>query len=217
MKNITVKIEDKAELIGFLKTIGTECRFITMDTETMVENMPKTNNPYWGTIKLCKRNGFVNADFVTAVEKRYAEMNGLSPADVTYTPGKVWYHHVMTDDNKPLCLCESNNPNKKTGVVGKYLQFFPLRNLGETTYIHPTLGKLSTKQIKEMEDRFYANNSPAWKPRVITLSIDSIRSISFRRIKMLNDTVSRLTGRLAKWNKVVVDTKPVEATPMVAA
>ena len=201
MTNTTVKIENKAELIDFLRTIGTECRFVTVETETPVENMPKRGNPFWGTVKVARRNGFVNADFVSAVEKRYAELNGLTAADVVYTPGKVWYKHVMTEGGKPLCLCEhQKDPNKK------YLQLFPLRNLGETIYLHPTLGKLSKEQVKDMEGRFYKNNSPEWKPRVITLAIDSIRSITFRKVKLLNETASRLAGRLSQWKGVRVST-----------
>jgi len=211
----TITIENKAELVGFLKSIGTECRFVTVDTETVVKNMPKTGNPYWGTVKIARRNGFVNADFVKAVEKRYAEMNGLDQKDVTYTPGKVWYHHVMTAENKPMCLCEGNQPNKKTGRIEQYMQIFPLRNLGETLYVHPRLGKLSKEQIKDMEGRMYADNSPEWKPGVITLAIDSIRTVTFRKVKLLNDTASRLAGRLAAWKNTRVST--VKPARVVAA
>lgn len=202
----TIKIENKAELVGFLKMIGTECRFVTVDTETKVENMPKRGNPYVGTVKVCRRNGFVNADFVAAVEKRYAEQHGLNKKDVTYTPGSVWYRHVMTEEGKPLCLCEHQKTPEK-----KYMQMFPLRNLGETIYVHPTLGKLNKEQIEEMEGRMYANNSPEWKPTVITLAIDSIRSVTFRKIKVTNDLVTRLTAGLARFKGLRVSTAKPEA------
>lgn len=198
----TVTIENKAELIGFLRGIGTECRFVTLDTETKVENMPKTGNPYWGTVKVCRRNGFVNASFVQAVQKRYAELHGINPKNVTYTPGEVWYRHCMTGEGKPLCLCEHKKKPEQ-----KYMQIFPLRNLGETIYVHPTLGKLSQAQVKDMESRMYENNSPEWKPAVITLAIDSIRSVTFRQIKLLNDTVSRLADGLARFKGLRVSTR----------
>lgn len=206
----TVKIEDKNELIEFLRSIGSECRFVTVETETIVKNMPKTGNPYWGTVKVAKRNGFVNADFVRAVEKRYAELNGLTPSDVEYTAGTTWYVHCQTENGRPMCLCEHKKDHSK-----KYLQLFPLRNLGETVYVHPTLGKLSKEQIKDMEGRMYADNSPEWKPGVITLAIDSIRTITFRKVKLLNDTVSRLAGRLAHWKGTRVST--VKPAKVVAA
>jgi len=208
MKDI-VKIENKHELIGFLRALGTECRFITLDTETLVENMPKKGNPYVGTVKIARKNGIVNMDYVTAVEKRFAEQHGMKASEVTYTPGKIWYKHCQTVDGKPLCLCEGNTINTQ----GKnYLQFFPLRDLGETIYVHPTLGKLNKQQIADMEGRFYAKNSAPYKPTVITLGIDSIRSVTFRKIKMLNETVSRLTGRLNRFKGAVVSTeKPKKA------
>ncbi len=226
----TVKIENKQELVGFLRAIGTECRFVTVDTETVVENMPqgrntgrkvaspktgkpineKIANPYVGTVKIARRNGFVNADFVTACEKRYAELNGLKPSDVTYTPGEVWYNHCMTGEGKPLCLCEHKKDNNR-----KYMQFFPIRNLGEPIYVHPTMGRLTPDRVKEMEGWMYADNSPEWKPGIITLAVDSIRTITFRKVRLLNDTASRLAGRLSKWKGVRVSTKA--PLPVVAA
>jgi hypothetical protein len=202
MKDI-VKIENRVELIGFLRALGTECRFITVDTETPVKNMPKTGNPYWGTIKIARRNGIVNMDYVTAVEKRFAEQHGLDKKDVTYTPGSVWYKHCQTEGGKALCLCEGNTVKTK----GKYyLQFFPLRDIGETVYVHPTLGTLSKDQVKDMEGRMYDRTKVPFKPNVITLEIDSIRSVTFRKIKLINETVSRLTGRLSRFKGAVVST-----------
>jgi len=199
---MNITIEDKAELVGFLRGIGTACRFVTVDTETQVKNMPKTGNPYWGTVKVCRRNGFINANFVSAVQKRYAKLHGLNPKDVTYTPGEVWYRHCATGEGKPLCLCEHKaNPRKK------YMQIFPLRNLGETIYVHPTLGKLSRAQVKDMESRMYVSNSPEWKPEVITLAIDSIRSVTFAKVKLTNDTATRLAGGLARFKGLRVSTR----------
>lgn len=226
----TVKIENKNELVGFLRAIGTECRFVTADTETEVKMnkfqltgrkviSPKTGkpinekraNPYLGTIKVARRNGFVNANFVKAVEKRYAEMFGLDVKDVEYTPGSTHYVHCQTEEGKPLCLCENKNDPSR-----KYMQFFPLQNIGETIYLHPTLGRLNAAQIKDMYDNWVTEEErEEWKPRVIVLSIDSIRTITFRKIKMLNDTATRLAGRLAKWKgtKVSTGSSKVEIVP----
>lgn len=225
-ENKTIRIDNKAELIGFIRSIGNECRFVTVNTETEV-SMPKgkptgrkvpspktgkpinekTPNPYHGTIKVARRNGFVNANFVTAVEKRFAELSGIPQSDVTYTPGETWYIHCHAEDGSPLCLCEH-----KTEPERKYMQFFPLRNLGETTYIHPTLGKLTEAQVKDM----YANwvpedENPEWKPRVIVLDMDSIRMITFRKVNMLNDTFSRIAETMSKWKQTKVSTRPPRA------
>lgn len=213
MKQV-IKIEDKAELVGFLRGIGTECRFVTLDTETLVRQR-KTGNPYYGTIKIAKRNGLVGMNFVKACQRRYAELHNLNAKDVEYQPGTVWYIHCHTEDGQPLALCESKKATKRTGKIEKYLQYFPLRDLGQTIYVHPILGRLTKEQIDDMYARFVPEDDrEEWKPDVITLEIDSIRSITFRKIKMLNETVSRLVGRLARWKKTRVDTRPA---PVVAA
>jgi len=231
MKNETIKISDKNELADFIKFIGTETRFITVNTETEID-MPKSKNtgrkilspktgkpinekqanPYAGTIKIAKRNGFVNANFVTAVEKRFAELNGIPVKDFTYTPGKTWYQHCQTEDGKPLCLCEhQQDPSRK------YLQIFPLRNLGETIYIHPTLGKLTANQIKDIYDNWVSEDeNPEWKPRVIVLSFDSIRMITFRKINLLNETFSRIASTMTKWKKTRVSTRPAPTVEVEA-
>lgn len=206
----TIKIEDRAELVGFLRGIGTEARFITLDTETIVK-MRKTGNPYLGTVKIAKRNGLVGVDFVRACERRYAKQNNLPAADVEYTPGETWYVHCMTENGKPLPLCQNKKDQTK-----KYLQFFPLRNIGKTIYVHPTLGRLTDEQVADMYARFVPENErEEWKPVVITLGIDSIRSATFRKIKMLNETTTRLLGRLSRWKGIRVDT--ARPAPVVAA
>lgn len=227
MKNTTIKIEDKAELIGFLRSIGTECRFICVTTETEVKmNMarntgrkvksPKTGklinekepNPYYGAIKVARRNGFVNADFVKMVEKRYAAVMGIPVDDVTYTPGGTWYQHCQDENNRPLCLCEHQEDTTR-----KYLQMFPLRNLGETTYW--LNGRQMTEDKIAKMYRFWIteDENPEWKPRCIVLAIDSIRSITFRKVHLLNETFSRIASTMAHWKATRVSTRrhvPVE-------
>ena len=223
MKNETIRIEDKSEVADFLRSIGTECRFVTVNTETEVGKMPKgkptgrkipspktgkpinekTPNPYFGTVKVARRNGFVNANFTKAVEKRYAELTGTPIEDVSYEAGTTWYQHCQTEDGKPLCLCEhQQDPTRQ------YMQFFPLRNLGETVYIHPTIGKLSAEQIKDMYDNWVSEDqNPEWKPRVIVLDMDSIRKITFRKINLLNETFSRIASTMSKWKRTRVSTR----------
>lgn len=221
MKNETIRITDKSQLADAIIAAGVECMFGVADTETPVE-MRKFNltgrkiispvsgkpinekvlNPYLGTMKIARRNFFVNANFVTACEKRYAELNGLDKKDVEYTPGTTHYIHVQTADGKSLALCHHKDDPQR-----QYLQVFPLRNLGETIYVHPTMGRLSKEQVEDIYDNWVTEQErEEWKPRVIILKMDSIRSLSLRRVKILNDTVSRLTGRLSKWKGTRVST-----------
>ena len=228
MKNETIRITDQSQLADAIIAAGTECMFGVANTETPVEmrkfNLtgrripsPKTGklinekalNPYLGTMKVARRNFFVNANFVTACEKRYAELNDLPKESVEYTPGTTHYVHAQTTDGKPLALC-----HHKEDVNRQYLQVFPLRNLGETIYVHPTMGRLTADQISDMYENWVTEQErEEWKPRVIILKLDSIRSLSLRRVNILNDTVSRLTGRLSRFKGLRVSTAPL---PVVA-
>ena len=63
MKNV-VSISNKLELVGFIRSIGTQCRFVTLTTETEVDmvkkhRITKIPNPFLGTIKIARRNGFL--------------------------------------------------------------------------------------------------------------------------------------------------------------
>lgn len=225
MKNVTIKIENKQELIGFLRSIGTETRFITVTTETEVDQnktrltgrlIPSTaksqkgkliherqQNPYWGAIKVSRRNGFVNADFVKMVEKRYAEIMGVSVSDVEYTPGGTWYQHCHDENNRPLCLCEHQKDHSR-----KYLQMFPLRNLGETTYWLKGQ-KMTQEQVSDMYENWVTEKERTeWKPVTIVLAIDSIRCITFRKVNLLNETFSRIANTMARWKDTRVSTRP---------
>lgn len=230
MKNETIRITDVSQLADAIIAAGVECMFGVADTETPVEmrkfNLtgrkivsPKTGkpinekvlNPYLGTMKIARRNFFVNANFVTACEKRYAELNGLDKNDVEYTPGNTHYVHAQTADGKPLALCYHKEDPRR-----QYLQVFPLRNLGETIYVHPTMGRLAAEQVNDIYNNWVApEEREEWKPRVIILKMDSIRSLSLRRVKILNNTVSRLTGRLARFKGLRVST--TAPLPVVAA
>jgi len=137
-------------------------------------------------------------------------LNDLPKESVEYTPGSTWYNHVQTTDGKPLCLCQHKEDPQR-----QYMQLFPLRNLGETVYVSPTLGRLTKEQVKDMYSNWVTEQErEEWKPRVIVLDLDSIRTLSLHRVKILNDTASRLVGRLSKWKGIRVST--AEPLPVVA-
>jgi len=181
MKN-TVKISDKMEMVGFIRSIGTECRFVSMVTETELP-MNKTNNPWYGTVKLSHRNGLVNVNFVKSTERNLTEQNGEK---TTYVAGSTWYHHEQTVNEKPLPLCVHNKDNSRF-----YVQYFPHRTIGINRYFLKGR-ELSTSEVEQMKPFIKVQPKSDFKPLVITLSIDSIRSLRSRRVNMLNQTVSRI-------------------------
>ena len=178
--NSTIQLNNETEMVGYLKSLGTECRFISMLTETEVK-MRKTANPFLANggkvVKVARRNGLVNVNFVGAVERRLAEALGLKPSEVEYEAGTSWYVHVMTDENKPMALCV----DKKTGTK-HYLQYFPHRNLG-TKYFWNGV-EMTPEQITQMKTFEPEQKESEFKPRVITLAMSSIRTLKFRKVEV---------------------------------
>ena len=178
----TIKIQDKNEMVGFIRSIGTECRFVSMVTETSLP-MNKTNNPWYGTVKLSHRNGLVNVNFVKSTSRNLTELTGVK---TTYEAGSTWYVHEQTVDEKPLPLCVSKKDDKKF-----YIQYFPHRTIGMNRYFLNGR-ELTSAEVEQMKPFIKTQTKSDFKPLVITLSIDSIRQLRSRRVNMLNETVSRI-------------------------
>ena len=175
------------EMVGFIRSIGTECRFVSMVTETEVK-MRKTGNPFVGAVKRSRRNGLVNINFVTAVEKRLKELTGKA---TEYVAGSTWYEHTMTEDGRPLPLCVHKKDNRKF-----YIQYFPHRTLGRNEYFLNGR-RLTETEVSQMKTFITPDNRAEHKPAVITLAMDSIRELRARKVAMLNDTVSKIASHLS--------------------
>jgi len=206
-KTSTVTIQDKNEMVGFIRSLGTECRFVSMVTETPVK-MRKTGNPFAsGVIKLSRRNGLININYVEAVKRNLAEANDGNK--VEYIPGETWYTHAQTDDGKALPLCVHKKDTKK-----HYLQYFPHQTLGRNEYFFNGV-KMTPEQVAVMKTFVQEDNRADFKPTVITLGIDSIRVLKARRVQMNNSLVSRITNRLAGFKNVPANIE--ENKPAIAA
>ncbi len=161
-------------MVGFLKSVGTECRYVSMITVTEVK-MRKTGNPYLGAVKVSNRNGLINVNFTNSVERRVAESLGISPTQVEYTPGKTWYKHLQTAEGKPLALCVHQSDEGKY-----YLQYFPHK--AKSVYLFKgeliAYEKLAPFVTEKEQNEF--------KPVVITLALKSIRQVKFRKLTFKN-------------------------------
>ena len=127
-------------MVGFLKTIGTESQFISMLTVTS-PSMRKTRNPFLGVLKVSRRNGLLNVNFTSAVERKVAEHFGLKPSEVEYIPGKTWYKHLQTAEGKPLALCVHQKDSSKY-----YLQYYPHKSI--TKYVMPDGTPVTEEQLQ---------------------------------------------------------------------
>jgi len=141
-----------------------------MITETQVK-MRKTNNPFIGTVKVCHRNGLVNVNHEKRVNRRMVE-SGLDPLYVT---GETWYVHETTTEGKTISLCQSKKDNNV-----KYLQYFPHRNLSTKYRLNGR--ELTQDEVVTMKTFIPVVVTKEFKEPVITLKMESIKTIKFRRL-----------------------------------
>jgi hypothetical protein len=187
---MTIKISDKNEMVAFLKMIGTGSQFVSLKTETAVK-MRKTNNPFVGAVKVTKRTGLVNVDFIAAVRRRMAELQQVAFSETEYEAGSTWYKHVSTEEGKSLPLCVHQKDERKF-----YLQFFPLHSRDTKYFLNNR--ELSLEEINQMKTFITEQERNEFKPIVITLAIDSIREMRAKSITILNKTVNRLAQRMSQ-------------------
>lgn len=167
MKNQTVKMIDTLEMVGFLKTNGTACRFVSL----LIDTAPKLRKdcPFVGVRKVASKIGLLNANYNTSVRRKIAEKLGVELSEVEYPNGEVWYEHLKTADGKNLPLVVN-----KTKQDGKhYLQYFPHKS----THKYVTA---NGEEIKEaaLEPYFYKQSErPEWKPCVISIDLANVRQL----------------------------------------
>ena len=165
MNKTVFQIQSHLEMVGFIKANGTACRFVSMVSETPVKNI-RAACPYKGVLKISRKRGMINVNYVASVERKIAANLGVEPKEVEYTPGEVWYEHLTTIDGKALPLVI----NKKKGDGEYYLQYFPTSS--ENVYKIPS-GEVVTKE--QLEPYFYKESKKDFKPTVISIKVANIK------------------------------------------
>jgi len=187
----TVKITDPLEMVGFIRTNGTACQFVSMLTVT--EPKLKVSCPFKGVTKVSRRNGLLNVNYNTAVRRRISKALGVPLADVEYTNGAVWFAHeiMMLGDEKknlPLVFHATKNDGKK------YLQYFPLRSK-QTRYVLPNGEEVSEEQLKPY---FYAKSErEEYKPNTCVFKIESIKELRASGVVIQTDETEDAEANLA--------------------
>jgi len=127
-KNV-VQMVSVLEMLGFIKTNGTACRFVAILSKTPVVKI-KAGNPWGasaksknGLYKVSRKIGIVNANYNTSVCTRIAAKLGVELSQVEYQNGETWYEHLKTIDGKNLPLVQHKDEAKRDGQY--YLQYFP--------------------------------------------------------------------------------------------
>jgi len=163
--NKVVKMINTLEMVGFIKTNGTQCRFVSLMSNTPVVKIKK-DCPYKNVRKVSKKIGLLNANYNTSVRNRIAEKLGVKLNEVEYTNGEVWFKHLQTEDSKNLPLVV----NKEKNDGKHYLQYFP--HSSTSKYVSETGEEIAEELLKPY---FYKESvRPDFKPCVIGIDLANI-------------------------------------------
>lgn len=187
MKTI-VEITNHLEMLGFIKSNGTQCRFVSLISET--EPKLKQDCPYKGVVKVSKKQGMVNVNYNTSVKRKVAEKFGVEIKDVEYENGKVWYKHLTTADGKSLPIVV----NKKTPENGNfYLQFFPTKSVN--VYRLPNGDMVDEAKL---EPYFYSRGERSeFKPCVIAIGLENVKQLRASGVIMTTEDAEQAEEALA--------------------
>lgn len=190
MSATIVNITSPLEMAGFIKSNGTQCRFVSVLTRTPVTKMKK-NSPYKGVLKVSRKIGLVNANYNTSVRNRIAEKLGVQLSEVEYDNGNVWYQHLNTADNKPLPLVEHKDIAMRQGKL--YLQFFPQKSVN--SYVMPNGEPVLEAALKPW--LYKESERPDFKPAVIVVGLENVMEIRASGVIMQAEDIDEAEKALA--------------------
>ena len=174
MEKTIVQITSELEMLGFIKTNGTQCRFVAIVTKTPVVKI-RVGNPWGagkskdGLYKVSRKMGIINANYNTSVRRRLAANLGVELAEVEYTNGEVWYKHLSTVDGKALPVVV--HAKKETGE--HYLQYFPQKS--SSAYVNEAGEVVADIDV---ESWLYAEKErEEYKPAVIAVNLKNVKEI----------------------------------------
>ena len=175
-----VKMVSSLEMLGFLKTNGTACRFVSILTKTPVVKI-KVGNP-WHVIKsgkvqgecnlfkVSRKIGIINANYCSSVEKRIAEKLGVAKSEVEYVPGETWYQHLIDATGKSLPVVEHKDETKRGEF---YLQYFPQKS--ENAYCNAAGEPVSETEVAKWA--YAESERPDFKPAVIAVKLSNVHQL----------------------------------------
>jgi hypothetical protein len=165
------------EMLGFLKTNGTQCRFVAITTKTPVVKIRK-GNPWnagkdteSGLYKVSRKFGIINANYNTSVRNRIAERLGVKLGEVEYENGECWYVHLTTQDGKALPVVQHKDEAKRDGQY--YLQYFPHKSTN--AYCNEAGEPVADAEVKPWLYR--ESERPDFKPAVIAVKLGNVKQL----------------------------------------
>ncbi len=176
MSKTVVSMMSELEMLGFLKTNGTECRFVAITIKTPVVKI-KVGNPWnagakteSGLFKVSRKLGIINAHYNTSVRNRIAEHLGVKLSEVEYESGETWYEHLTTSDGKALPVVQHKDETKREGY---YLQYFPHK--ATSVYCNDAGEPVPDEMVKPW--LYKESKRPDFKPAVIAVKLGNVKQL----------------------------------------
>ena len=167
------------EMVGFIKSNGTACRFVAIVSKTPVVKI-RVGNPWGasattksGLYKVSRKIGIVNANYNTSVRNRIAEKLGVTLSEVEYENGEVWYEHLKTVDGKNLPLVQHKDESKRDGQY--YLQYFPQVEKSVNSYVNEAGEVVPDAMVKPW--LYKESERPDFKPVVIAVNLRNVHCL----------------------------------------
>jgi hypothetical protein len=165
------------EMLGFLKTNGTNCRFVAITTRTPVVKI-KADNPWGagksetGLYKVSRKIGLINVNYNAAVERRIAARLGVKPSEVEYEAGNTWYQHLTTADGKALPVVVHKDEAKRGEF---YLQYYPQTDKSVNQYVNEAGELVNAGEVKPW--LYKESIRSEYKPTVIAVKLSNIHRL----------------------------------------
>lgn len=186
--NTTIKIISELEMLGFLKTNGTACRFVALTSETPVVKI-KVGQPFGPLTKISRKIGIINANYNTSVRRRLAAETGVELSEVEYQNGEVWFKHQTTVEGKPLPVVV--NKAKEDGK--HYLLYFPHRS--HSVYVNQTGEVVPTEAVKPW--LYKESPKASFKPATISINLANVKELKASGVVMQAEDFEAAEAALA--------------------
>lgn len=184
-----VSILSPLEMAGFIKSNGTQCRFVAIVTDTPVVKMRKAS-PFQGVRKVSRKLGLVNANYNTSVRNRIAAKLGVTLSEVEYENGDVWYQHLKTVDGKNLPLVQHKDEAKQGKL---YLQYFPHKSVN--AYVMPNGDTVTEAELKPW--LYKESERPDYKPSVIAVELGNVKELRASGVIMQAEDIDEAEAALS--------------------
>jgi hypothetical protein len=191
----TVKLTHIQQIVGHLLTIGTSCTFVSCLTRTPQNKYLRKDCPYKGVVKVARRTGWLNLNYVTAVRRRLAERLEVPMKDVDYTPGETWHRHLTTGEGKLTPVLVHKTKYDENAAENDFYMYLTQGKTGKARYFLPSGEEISYDLLKPY---FYSRGEQDdLKPVVRAFKLNNVAELRARGLIVQTKATAKVQELLA--------------------